>query len=227
MSAVASRTRPTVLFRPLASICVRRQSDSSRATMFDTLMLSGSVGRALDNVRGAEQLFWSGSTGLVSRCCCWQNLFSKHATISTTETFGSSPSPTVSAPPPSADLGLQSRCFQYGLWVLRSHKTFWWLPKLRWRLARPFSSQFPFDFLTRNSPDKPSSLSQVTPGEGVLLPLDHRPSEPNMAILSRTCPGLMTAQMSRGSASSVAATLLPLVELLRWNASEEMILGGR
>lgn len=225
MSAVVSRTRPTVLFRLLASICVRRQSDSSRATMFDTLMLSGSVGRALDNVRETE-LFCRGSTGLVSRCC-WQNLFSKHATISTTETFGSSPSPTVSALPPSADLGLQSRCFQYGLWVLRSHKTFWWLPKLRWRLARPFSSQVTFDFLTRNSPNKPSSLSQVTPGEGVLLPLDHRPSEPNMAILSRTCPGLMTAQISRGSTSAVAVTLLPFVELLWWNASEEMTLGWR
>lgn len=106
MSEVASSTRPTDLLRLLLldrspSALLLRHSDSSLATMSDTLMLSDSSplpsgGGALDSVMVAE-LLWMTSRGLESGCCSL-TLCSRNATISTTDTFRSS-SGTVTVSP--------------------------------------------------------------------------------------------------------------------------------
>lgn len=87
-------------------------------------------------------------------------------------------------------------------------------PDLRRRLALLFSSQLPLAFPARKSPDMVAWFEHTT---GVLslvsealvevrsvppAPSVGSPSEAKMAIFSRTCPGLITVQISSGASAS-------------------------
>jgi len=205
-SPAASRRRPAVLLRLLLldrppSVLLFRHSDSSLATMSDTLTLSGSSplasgGGALDSVNEAE-LLWRASGGLESGCCS-PALRSRNATISTTDTFCSSAAIFAASPPrrPPPDRRGDGCCVSRTR-VFASCWRFRLLPDLRRRLALPFSSRLPLAFPARDT------VPWLFPPGGV-RPLLPAPSA-KMAIFSRTCPGLMTVQMSSGvSASSPA-----------------------